>query len=402
MHVLIVSYSFPPSKEIGGRRWSKFAKYIYREHHDVTVITSENVLANNETKSEFNGIEFHYIHPKYPVWLTGHTKNIVEKLLYFFFVRFVNKIIRFNIFDKGIFWKSELIKKITDINNTKEVNVLIITGAPFSLLYYGTLIKNKFKSIFYVIDLRDPWLETDKYGIKTMSSRKFNYQKKMEKDCVYSSDLVTLPTPFMIKLFRNKYPEISNKYYLLPHAYDTDKFNNINFNSERKHLIYGGTIYNKTEKLFIQLDNVFTNNPDLDLCWNIYTNTDITNYKKIIKNLDKFNFQDFIPENELFKKIASSIAYLILLPDEEKDFISTKIFEIIYLKTPIICISNPGELSEFIVKNSLGVHILPQNIEDELPEILKSKLTINVNFPIHEYSFQYVTKKFLQTISDRL
>lgn len=402
MHFLIVSFVFPPSKEIGGRRWSKFSKYIYREKHDVTVITSENVFKSNDVINEFKGIDFIYIPSLYPTWLSGNVKNLIEKFLYYIFVFFVNKIYIGNIFDKGIFWKKKLIKKILEINNFKKIDVLIMTGAPFSLLYYGAYIKNKCPNLFYVADFRDPWIESENYGMKMMSKRKFEYQKYLEKTTVYAADLVSLPTPYMVQLFKEKYPKISQKFYLLPHAFDADKFVNIDFNSERNNIIYGGTIYNNTDEMLIKINDVLMNNRELDLVWNIYTNTDVFHLKKKLRNSDRIIFHDYIPEHELFKKIVSSKFYLLPVPDDDKDFIFSKIYEIIYLKTPIICVSNSGELSKFIVTNSLGVHIMPQCIEEELPKVLKSQLTVNGNFPIHEYSFKCITQKFLQTITDRL
>ena len=40
--ILIISYTFPPSSKVGGRRWVKFAKYFVKNNNDVRIITSKN------------------------------------------------------------------------------------------------------------------------------------------------------------------------------------------------------------------------------------------------------------------------------------------------------------------------------------------------------------------------
>jgi len=398
MHFVIVSYTFPPSREIGGRRWGKFSKYIYKEGHSVTVVCAENKADKDFYRINYQGIEIIKLPKYYPELLKGQTKNFIEKILYFIITRIISPVIKYNIFDWGLFWKNPLLNILNKLHKKQPIDVLIITGAPFSLLYYGTFFKRNHKDIFYIIDLRDPWTTGENYGFKTMNSKKREFQEFQEKESVQYADLVCVPTDIMKKYFVEKYPECLQKIYLLPHAFEPEIFNLTSNLKIENRFIYGGTLYNDIEEELIKVINVIEKNAPKDFKWEIYSNTPY----KLLENIPsggKVMKHSFIPENELFSKISSSKAYLMIYPETDKDFISTKFFEIIYAKTPIIFIGKNGEISEFIKKNKLGVHISPESIEKELPTYLSGDIKFEGHsFDISQYYFLNVTKSFLEKI----
>ena len=77
--VLIVCYSFPPYPGIGGRRWAKFAKYLYRNGYNVNVISSKNKADENsqwKTDIEEYSNNIDYIESNYPFYLGINPKSI--------------------------------------------------------------------------------------------------------------------------------------------------------------------------------------------------------------------------------------------------------------------------------------------------------------------------------------
>src|SRR5690606_18257861 len=88
-------------------------------------------------------------------------------------------------------------------------------------------------------------------------------------------------------------------------------------------------------------------------------------------------------------------------PETDKDLISTKFFEIIYTETPILYIGEEGDVAKFIRETCVGVHILPANIETELPKYLSGNVPFEHGyFDVSQYSFYTVTKNFLKTIEN--
>lgn len=89
-----------------------------------------------------------------------------------------------------------------------------------------------------------------------------------------------------------------------------------------------------------------------------------------------------------------------MFPESEKNYISTKFYEIIYAQTPFLYIGPSGRTSEFITQYQLGVHILPENIETELPNYLEGNISCNFNlFPINNYTYDSITRSFIEKIT---
>ncbi len=399
MHFVIVSYTFPPSTEIGGRRWAKFSKQLLMKGHEVTVICSENGGDKDFFEKEFEGIKVHQLPKKYPRWLTGQTKNLFEKILYSLAIRVVNPLLRINLFDKAFAWKSIMTRELEAIHSKKLIEVIAATGAPYSILRHTSSFKASHREISLVSDFRDPWTWGDYYGIPTMASRKKGYQLESERFVMDNSDLICYPTVHMGSVLESLYPEHLSKLTLLPHAFDPEKFPQFQSNEiKRKGFIYGGTLYNGIEDYLRALSVVVQQNPSEEFKWDVYTGRAYPLIDELFEK-EKVEVHSYIPEEELFGKISQAEAYLVFLPPQEKDLISTKFFEIIFTKTPIIYIGPEGEVGKFIRENKLGVHILPEAIEQAMPKFLKESIKfLPWSFDVTKFTFSSVTDDFIKKI----
>jgi glycosyltransferase involved in cell wall biosynthesis len=398
MHFAIVSYTFPPSKEIGGRRWAKFSQQLARKGHKVTVICADNSVNGDWYEKEFPGVEFRLLPKRYPDWLTGYTKSIREKLLYHFITRLWSPFTKNNLFDRGYAWRKPMLRALEELHGNAPIDVLVVTGAPFSLLYYGSEFKLRHGEIQYVGDLRDPWTWGGYYGIPHMSPLKKKFQEKMERKTMTTCDVVCYPTQNMGDYLRNKYPAFATKLYLLSHAYDPEKFVNIKKKGKREGFIYGGALYPGIEDYLRTFDKILKKHPDSGFKWDIYTGTHYPLIDSFFGN-GSVKKHSLVPEDHLFQQIANSSAYLAFFPETDKDLISTKFFEIIYTGTPILYIGAEGEVGRFIRENRLGVHVLPENMEIELPQYLDGNVPSESGyFDVDRYTFSSVTDQFLSAL----
>lgn len=401
MHIAIISYTFPPSLEIGGRRWAKFCKQLQKKGNEVTVICSGNTHSSQKDwyRREFPEVNIKVLPKRYPPWLSGNGGTFMQKVLYWFVTRFLKPLLKINVFDKGFLWRRPLLRTLRSLHQEKPIDVLVATGAPFSILSYGAEFKERFNEIFYVIDFRDPWTWGNSYGINSMSDKQLKYQNVQETRAVAASNMICYPAESMGHFLKQKYPDSIFKLHLLTHAFEPERFDVHQLNKkERKGYIYGGSLYNGIEESIEQLRKVLEQNPSFDFSWSIYTQTHFPLLEDSFA-AGKIKLHPYISEEELFKRISQSKAYLVFFPMDKKDFISTKFYEIIYTQTPIIYIGETGALSDFIQENKVGVHILPEDMENKLPQYLAEEVPHEPGFfDIQKYTFSSVTDNFINKV----
>jgi len=405
---MIVSYTFPPSTDVGGRRWSKFIHYLKDLDYNITLLTKkpEEEINFFESHKYLNRVEF--FKDNYPKVLQRVPKNIWEHLLYKASILYLMLITKNNYYDKGILIKRHFIKKASILILEEKINIIIVSGAPFTLLYYSTLLKKKF-SIKLISDIRDPWTWGSGYGMTLLTKPRKKKEEFFQNKVIEVSDLITVPVKPMHDFLVSNYVDHKFKIKILPHAYDKNDFEKINFKKRKRNeifkIVYGGTIYSNLDKPFTMLFQTIKDNLDNSFKIEFFTN-EIKYLKKfeIEQVKSKLKIRKKLPIKDFMLRLYSADAFLLLFPDDVKDFISTKFYEIIYLRKPIIYVGNIGLVSEFIVSNKLGIHILPEELNVLFGEILQRGAIENFNynheFDVSEFSCSFITDKLNKWIID--
>jgi len=396
--VLIVSHTFPPAPGVGGRRWAKFAKYLLKSGFDVFVFTSkysgkEHSLWSNDVNEK---LKIYYYKNSYPSVLSKIEMGFYSKLIYRLCLVILKVLSTGNYYDRTIFLKRQFIGKITEKIWSENINNLIISGAPFNLLYYGALIKEKNNQINLIADFRDPWTWGQNYGIANISKKRFKKEKQKESFVLTKADYVLVPTIIMKVKLVEYYPQFENKIKVIEHGFEENLFTQkwkkpLN---ENVRLAYIGEIYNNIGCYFKEISSVISEY-DLKIKIDFYSTS--KKYlelfsKKQVQN--KVDYLDLVEPQVLFEKLKMYDYVLIIHPKYGKDNISTKFHEIIHFGIPIIYIGERGLTSEFIEKNDFGVYLSFDKIKD---------FFININSSLHLKPNHEIIKKFsLENITKKL
>jgi hypothetical protein len=199
--VLLVCHGFPPNPGIGGRRWAKFAKYLVRKGFFVHVIACENESGNISTWQSDVAIPeiTNYVLPvKYPKSLLNIPHGIIDKIKYRLSKAFYKITQPRRIYDKTFLWEEQFLRKAEEIIFKNNIKNVIVTGAPFYLMYYAAKLKIKYPDLNYIADYRDPWIGAINYGLENLSSRGLRLEQKMQNYVYEKADFITAPNRFLL------------------------------------------------------------------------------------------------------------------------------------------------------------------------------------------------------------
>lgn len=408
--ILIISYTFPPNDGIGGRRWAKFAKYLFRKGVDIRVISTElnakvNGLWSNDIVELKDDNRINYISSNFPSVLNSYPNTLIGKLRYRFSLFYLRKTIKGNYYDRTSFWKRTLLKEVKTLIG-KDYLIIIATGAPFHYLNDLMELKKINPDLKIIVDLRDPWVWGKNYGIDTLDNKQLAEEIKIQDNVIVNSSFITVPVIKMQSDLREFYPEYFEKIHVLEHGYDQDdmpeKLINCKPNNKKLKLIYTGSVYDNLELHFALLNDALSSINESALSISFYTNADSNNKKYFaLPNIKRFS-NVFLPVTPrmAMHKINEADYFLALYPDKFKDHVSTKFPEIVKLRTPIIYIGKKGGISDFILTHKLGIHIEVHEIQEKLIPIFNGEQFIpyNPTIEVESLSIEKITNNLIRMI----
>ena len=351
--LLIVSHVFPPAPGIGGRRWAKFAKYLKRKGYDITVLTSENISKSiSEWVDDAKDLKIETLPFRFPKVVSNPGKSILNRVGYFIWVKLLKLIESGNYFDKSIFWRRQVQRKISEIIIQQKIECVIVTGGPFRLTNYVVSLNKNFPDVKFIADFRDLWTEDSEITFfSVMSENRKRIEKKIEKETILQADKVIATMDSIADYFSTL--TIANKFTTISNGYDPDDFVSISREKEDSGkiiFVYAGTLYINLQyiltPLFKAIGELKKKQPDL------YHKIEFRfigkfpdEYKKHIteNNISEaIKILNFLPLKETLTKIKQANYGVLILNDVYNFNLSTKFFEYISQKKKEVVVSNEG------------------------------------------------------------
>lgn len=396
--ILVVSHLFYPEIKIGGNRWFKFTNELAK-FYTVDLLTSFSKEKRDYDYSQ-KIQKVYFYNNSYPKVLSNIKLSFWQKINYRLSLLFL-KLYKpsKNPYDKGILDEKSIEKKLNELLKLNDYQQVFVTGAPFSLTYIIVKVCSK-NNIKVWTDLRDPWIWGVGYGMTIISTKRIITEKERQDFVIKNSNFISVPVETMHLHLINCYKEFANKIHLLPHGFDSEimpKLQKKSLKHQLNELIFGGTIYDGVESYMSLFFRVLENRK-LPYNFNLY----VSNFEKttFLNSNESINFYKPISSQLFLNKVHESNFYLAFYPNVYKDYISTKIIEIIMVKTPIILVCPEGKLSSYITSNHLGIHILPENIENDIMnwDLLIKDFYYNSEFDANNLSYANLTQKILKII----
>lgn len=415
--LLIISYTFPPSSGIGGRRWAKFAKYLNRWGIDVFVFTKipnskENSQWSKDVENLQNENRIIQVKNPYPSIFDETPNSFLKKIKYRIALLYVKFRLKGNYYDRSALWSDELLKQLGK-KIKKGYKTIVATAAPYTYLYELLKLKEKYPGLKLIADFRDPWTNNRiAYGYGTISTKRMSRELFYEKEVIKKFDLIVSVDDTHIDYFKSIYSD--GNYLMIPNGFDPEDCiipsNKVSRKDNKIRLIYAGTLYEHSEYIFKEfIDELVVlknTKPKLfnQLEFHFYgvkqdSFNKYFNHKDLSKTIFHFGI---IPLDQVYEEIQNSDLCMLFLTDQMNYTKNTKFYESIYMKKKIAVFSSPGSLEKYVVKNNIGYSFTPGKIQDGFNKLLidfeQDNFDIPENYNVDPYSIPNILEGYLQEI----
>ena len=414
--MLIINYDFPPYGGIGGRRWAKFAKYLFKSQVDFTVLTYQNSSKKSPWGVDVLNFKhaIEYINGNYPTVVDSVPTTLIQKIKYRIAILKLKFFTTGNFYDKTCLDGSLIKNRVEELLKQKKITDVVVSVAPFRLAFYISELIPKYPQINFVVDFRDPWtVNKTSYGYSYLTKNKQEQEKEMERKVISKFNKVVSVAPEMTKYFQTLDPSNTDKFHTVINGYDLEELIGIDAKkpevTEELNLVFTGTFYNNTGYLVKEFTSA------LEILEKDYYSV----YKSI-----KFNFyganskviaalsnrflpiidHDTVPKESIAKIINEADGGLIFLSEDITYSFSTKFCEYLALKKPIIVFSKTGYTSKYVNDNGIGHVVRSGHVLEDLLSFYRTwqennALNFDESFDTSKFDIAYLTEQYLKILS---
>ncbi len=234
--VLVIAYYFPPMGLSGVQRTLKFVKYLPQMGWKPIVLTTTTdtpYYAFDETLMEelapliaSGDVEVYRTDADPSIGKSAKKDGKLLKLPRQGWQRLRSKLVQtLRQPDSRIAWKEFALRKADEIFAEHKIDAIFSTAPPYTDFLVAKELKDKYQ-VPYLMDYRDAWVENNVLNFYLTPFHK-NKARKMEYDCLRTSDAITVANRRMKEVLLQQYDFLDwNDVHILAHGYDPEDMEN--------------------------------------------------------------------------------------------------------------------------------------------------------------------------------
>jgi len=415
---IIVCFTFPPFPGIGGRRWAKFAKYLYRNKIDIQVIAAQKKHKPNSVWNEDIHLfrdKITYVPTGYPNILTTVPTGFLQRWQYRFSLLWVKrKCTNGNYFDHSAFWgnavKNEVEKKIQ-----RGYSNVILSCGPFRYTQEVLELKNQYPHVKFILDFRDPWSNNKtSFGFQTIDEMRRMDEIEYERNAIQKADNIISVSEEMNQWFRQISGKSETNFITIGNGFDRDDFENSGQDESKSpdrkkwRFVLTGTLYHKAEYVYREfinaLSEIYIENPEWKSKTEFHFYGEVPGYFfDLPENCNEnIHFGGKLDLHQVYEKIGGSDVCMLFLTDDLVYSRSTKFYEYLAMGKPIAVFSTEGDTGKFAVTKRLGFMCRPSHMKADilymLDQMESEAFHFNRYFEIQEYDVATLTEKIIECL----
>jgi len=366
LKVLLVTYAFPPAGGVGVLRSASLARYLPAEGIQLDVLTTRNPSSVGTDSSYLLEIPPEVrIHRTMTLDLPFGIKKWLKKRITGarppskhadgaspttkpnLFKRVMQDLL---LPDPQVTWLPVLTRAAFRLVRERSIDLVLITGAPFSDYLLAERLRKKFPHLAIVLDFRDEWLSTS-FGAASFqfsrSERARKFAIKAEANAVTSATAVVAVTETARREIRGRYPlEPDDKFHLVPNGFDATRLSRSAPSSESRPngkivVTHIGTVYDSTEPTTL-VEAVQSLPPEVKsrFTFRFIGHIEEPRYREALLQLgDMVELRGFVPQREALA--AMNEADYVLLVQHGRLNAAAKFYDYIGGGKPILAAVHP-------------------------------------------------------------
>lgn len=357
MKLLLISYYFPPCGGAAVQRWLRFVTALTKQGHQVTAITTQdgdypylddsllaklppNIKILRSRPLNYSGLWRNLGQKELPYGSLESKKSDSALKRFLYWVR-INLIVP----DMRIGWNAGAYKLAAAELKRNSYTAVITTGPPHSTHLIGLKLKARFH-ITWCTDFRDPWSDIYYLKLNPPSRITMKLHKRLEKKVIQSADLNFIVS----RSIAESLPE--GRKEVLYNGFDKADFQDLSYQRVSMFRIkYVGQLTAGQDSSLL-LDAVS------ELPFLSDTEISFIGTRDLPSTQLPVRITPFLPHREALNELVNAELLVLIINTYEgnKGMLTTKLFEYIASRSPILCIAAPGgEAEEIILQTKSGV-----------------------------------------------
>lgn len=374
LKVLLVVYAFPPAGGVGTLRAASLARYFPAEGIQLDVLTTRNPSSVGmdyallkEIPSEVTvhrtitlDIPFS-VKKRIKNLLTGKKPpsapaqaNATEQKPGLLKRMFQDALLP----DPQVTWLPILTRAAKRIVKERKIDLVLITGAPYSDYLLAERLRKRFPNLPIVLDFRDEWLSTSfdvaSFGF-SRSDRARQFAIKAEADAVASANAVVAVTEAARREIHSRYPaDPESKYHHIPNGFDATRIQpstrKPQLQPDRKIIVtYVGTIYTSTEPTaMVEALRLLPPEVKSRYVFRFIGHVEEPRYREALSSLGEMvELKGYMPQREALN--AMNETDYVLLISHDRLNVSAKFYDYLGAGKPILaCVHPDGDIRRML------------------------------------------------------
>jgi len=353
MKLLIITYYFPPCGGAGVQRWLRLIKALDKEGVDITVITTRNgdypqideslcaqipsrIKVLRSKPLSFGSLWKATGQRDLPYGSLNTTKHdpLLKRILYW---------LRLNLIvpDMRIGWNPSAYKLAKQEVLSGNYDRIITTGPPHSTHLIGLMLKRRYK-IKWITDFRDPMSQIYYLKLNPPLPITMKLHKHLERKIIRNADLNVIVSHSISTAL----PE--GKKAVLYNGYAADDFDNLVYTRADHFRIkfVGQLTAGQNPQPLLEALTELEVFPEIKF-YAIGTNSFPGTSANIVR-------LPYLPHQKALQELVNAELLILFINDFEgsEGMLTTKLFEYIASRTPILCLAKPGGEAESIINRT--------------------------------------------------